>query len=258
MPRLENQRAKGRAQGERNETGDGHGQRNGDCKLLIQFAGNASQKCNRYKHGSQHQNDCNHWPRNFIHGFLRRILRRQASLSHMAFNILHNHDRIIHHDTNCQHHAKESERIDRKSQGFHAGKRSNERNGDRNGRNKGRTPALKEKKHDQDNQQHCLDQCFHHFLDRYLDEYGRVIRDVVAYPGGKALSHLIHFLAHPPDGIERIGSGCEKSQKKRIGSAIPSSLQGRRTGPPVPCARHPASAPSSRPDKPERSCPRIP
>ena len=100
----------------------------------------------------------------------------QSLLAHDAFDVLEHDDRIVDHDADRQHHAEQSQRVDRVAEHRQAGEGADQRNRNRDDRNQRGTPALQEQVHHQENEDHRHRQRQHHFVDRDFDEARRVVR----------------------------------------------------------------------------------
>src|SRR5207244_3207462 len=58
---------------------------------------------------------------------------------------------------------------------------------------------------------HRLDQRLQHFTDRYLDEAGRIVRNRVGEPVGKARGKRLHRLLDVVRDLERVGPGLQEN-----------------------------------------------
>ena len=52
----------------------------------------------------------------WLHRLARGFLRREALLGHDAFDVLDHHDRVVDHDADRQHHAEQTQLVDREAE----------------------------------------------------------------------------------------------------------------------------------------------
>ena len=161
------QRGRQRQRHERREGNRGDHHRR---ELAVDVAGGTGEKGQRHKHRNQHHRHANDGAGNLAHGFAGGLARRQPLLAHDALDVLNHDDRIIHDDTDHQHHAKHRQHIDRKAQRQQHTKGTQQRDRHDQCRDDGVAPVLQKQKHHQEHQRHGFQQGDHHLLDGYLDE----------------------------------------------------------------------------------------
>src|SRR5580692_91190 len=125
----------------------------------------------------------------------------------MALDTFHNHDCVIHHQTNCKHQTKERECVNRKTKQREEDEGTYQRNWYGQQWNQRRTPALKKKKNDDDDQDERDQKSFNDLLDALSHGKRRVEGDGEIHIPGKTLFHLRHQLLDPGCGIDRVRSG---------------------------------------------------
>ena len=109
----------------------------------------------------------------------------------VPLDVLHHHDRIIHHDADGEHQAEQAQRIDRKAEQMHDGEGADYGDRHRNERNDRGAPGLQEQHHHDHHQHDGIEQRVHDGLDGRAHELRGVIRDFV----GHALGHVLLDLA---------------------------------------------------------------
>ncbi len=108
---------------------------------------------------------------------MRGRLRRQAFLGHDALDIFHNDDRIIHQNTDGEHHGEHGQHVDGKAGGIHdragteQGHRYDKRGNDRV------TEILQEDEHHHEDENDGFDQRADHLFDGGRDEGAGVVRN---------------------------------------------------------------------------------
>jgi hypothetical protein len=73
---------------------------------LIKSARNTGNKNRWYKHSREHEGNADDRTRDFLHRFESGVARRHAFLD-VTLDCFDNDDRVINHQTNGQHQAKE-------------------------------------------------------------------------------------------------------------------------------------------------------
>ena len=80
VARLQHQRTEGWTEREGSDPGDDDGNGNGDRKLLVELAGDATQETHRHEYGAENKYDRDHRSSDLIHRLLGGILRRELPL----------------------------------------------------------------------------------------------------------------------------------------------------------------------------------
>ena len=94
-----------RAERERIERGEHHGNGDGQSELLIKSPGDARNERRRDEHRSQHQRNPHNWSGELFHRLHCRVLRSQSLLD-MALHTFDNHNRVVDHQTDSQDQAQ--------------------------------------------------------------------------------------------------------------------------------------------------------
>ena len=138
---LEQQRGERGTQSQRVEGREDHRDRDGDCELLIQAAGDSGNENGRDENRRQHQRDTDHRTRNLFHRFQRGGLRVHA-LFDVALHRFHHDDRVVHHQADRQHKPEERQRVDGESEYREHDEGSDQRDRYRQQRDQRGAPAL--------------------------------------------------------------------------------------------------------------------
>ena len=126
--RLQEQCGERGRKGERVEGRDDDRYGNRYRELLIQSPGNAGDERRRYEYRGEDQCDGDDRPGHFLHRLKCRIFRRKPVLDVM-FDGFDDDDRIIDHETDGEHEAKERERVHREPEKREQRKRADQRHG---------------------------------------------------------------------------------------------------------------------------------
>src|SRR5712692_418742 len=111
----EQQPGKGRAQRESVKGREDYRDGDGDGELLVQPSGNTRDEGRGYKDRRENHGNTDDGTGELFHGFSSGIFRRQTLLD-MALYTFDDHNGIIHHQADGQHHPDRGERIDRETQ----------------------------------------------------------------------------------------------------------------------------------------------
>src|SRR5439155_1656417 len=79
----------------------------GERELPVDHPGAAGLQGARNEHRRQHRGDGDDRAGDLLHRLAGRFLRRQLLLAHDALDRLDDHDGIVHHDADREHHRKE-------------------------------------------------------------------------------------------------------------------------------------------------------
>ena len=193
--RLEQQRAHGRRQRQRNNERDHGCARDGQRELPVELPGNPRDEGRRYEDRAQHERDRDQRRAHLVHALVRRIARGEA-LRNVALDVFNHDDGVVHHDADGEHETEQRQIVQRKAEHRHEEERTDERyrNGDEG--NDRSPPRLQEYDHDQHDQQHRLKNGADNGIHRLLDELRRVVDDVVFYARRKAHAEPLHRIDH--------------------------------------------------------------
>ena len=147
-------------------------------------------------------------------------------MSHDAFDVLENDDRIVDDDADGQHQPEQRQKIDRKAEGIHAGKRADDRDRHRQNRNKSRAPVLQEDEDDDDDQHHRLNEGFDNFFDRNAHETRRVEGNCIVYACRKGFLQLRHPGLNGVVRAQRIGPWLQVNADWHGGRAVMRGIEG--------------------------------
>ncbi len=110
----------------------------------------------------------------------------------MTLHVLHDDDRVVHHDADREHHAEERQRVEREAEREHHGERADQRDRHRDERNDRRTPRLQEDHHDDDDEQNGFEERVHDRADRFTHVDRRVVDDLVVHAVRERLLQRLH------------------------------------------------------------------
>ena len=193
--RLQEDRAKRRAQGQRDETGDHRRGGDGGRELREEAARDARDEGCREENGAQRQCDRDQRPGHLVHRVMRRLARRHAE-RHVALDVLDHDDGVVDHDAHGQHETKQRQIVDRDAERGENRKSADQRYRDSDHRDDRRPPALQKQVDDADHEEDRDADRHDHFVDGLAHEGGRVIDVDVVETGREALLELRHFVPH--------------------------------------------------------------
>ncbi len=159
--------------------------------MPIELAGQSGDEGGWNEHCAQHQGDGDQRRTDLIHASLRGVTRRQAG-GNVALDVLDHDDRIVDHNPDREHQAKQRQIVEREPEHRHEEKSADQRHRNRHDRNDGGAPGLQEQDDDQDDQDDRLDDGLGDGIDGLLDELGRVVDDGVFEACRKFLRELVH------------------------------------------------------------------
>ena len=195
-----------RRQGERDEPGDEHRARQRQRKFAEERAGETALKRDgridrreRDGHGDDRSDE-------FARAQQRGIDGRLA-FAHMPLDVFDHHDRVIHDETDRQHHRQQRQQIQREAEGLHEKNAAQERQRNRHQRNQHRAQRTEEQENHDGNNQQRFRQRLQNFVDRILDIFGRVVSHVPGEAGRQFVLDRGHFFADALDHFQRIGVG---------------------------------------------------
>jgi len=203
--RLEQQRAHGGRQSQRNNKGNDRGPDDRQRELPVELAGNAADEDRGHKHRAQHERDGNQRGADFVHAFARRFARRQPSRD-IAFDVFDDDDGVVDHDADRQNQPEQGKIVQRKAERRHEEKRADERHRDGDQRNDRGAPILQKQHHHQHNQHDGFADRIDHRIDGLLDELRGIVDDGVFDAGWKSLRQLNHLAGDTFGGGDRVGT----------------------------------------------------
>ena len=112
---LQQKNAQRWTQRKRVERGEDYRDGDGDRELLIQPARDAGDKGCRNEYGGQNQGNSDNRAGNFLHGFHRGIVWRQA-LFHVVLDCLDHDDGVVDHQADGENQAKQGQSVNGKTQ----------------------------------------------------------------------------------------------------------------------------------------------
>ena len=199
--RLEQAGAEDRRQDQRHEHRQEHGGDDGHGELAVDDAGGTGEERHGAEHGREHEPDADQRARDLLHGLGRGLPGGQSLLGHDPLHVFHDHDGVVHEQSDGKNHGKHREHVDGETENSQNGKCSQE--DDRHGnRGNQRGPNVPEKEpHDQEDQQDRFEERFHHLFDGDPNEGSGVIGIDVLHSRGKVPAQLRHLRL---DGIGRV------------------------------------------------------
>ena len=168
--RLQQQRAQGRRQSQRDEGREHHRHRHRQRELLVQLTGDAGDERHRHEHRDEHERDGHHWPGHFVHRLPGCLNRRELVVLDDVFDRLDDHDRIVDDDADGEDHAEERQRIHREAERRVGHERRQQRHRHGQHRDQRRAPALEEQRDDDEDEEQRFEERVNHFLDRGVHE----------------------------------------------------------------------------------------
>src|SRR5690554_2243315 len=138
-------------QGKSHKGGDNYGSGNDDTELPKQSSGNPLQKHNGKEHRRQRNGGGNYRKENFGCSFNTGLLRVHPLLN-FGVNVLHNHNGVVHYQTNGQYYSQEGEDVDGKTGHIHDKEGTDERYGYGKGGNERGTPVAQKHKNNEHHQ----------------------------------------------------------------------------------------------------------
>jgi hypothetical protein len=126
---------------------------------------------------------------------------------HVALDVLDDHDRVVHHDADREHHAEQRQEVDREAEDQHSRERADERDHDRDRADQGRAQALQEQVDDGDHEHQRFEQRVDDLVDRDAHEVVGVERDLVLDAGRKRGLELLHRLANRRRDLQPVRAG---------------------------------------------------
>ena len=202
--RLEKPRTHRRRNRQRHDARNKNSTRQREGKLSEQRTGQPALQADRQIHSRQRDSHRHHRSDEFPRSEDRGVERLHA-IRQVALHIFHDHNRIVHHQTDAKDDGQQGEEVHREPRRLHQEYRAENRQGNCQYRNEHRAKRSKEKKNDDDDDQERFDKRLEHLADGIGDVNGRV----VAHPCREARRQLgfdfLQLRPHGADHIERVG-----------------------------------------------------
>src|SRR5690554_3376685 len=138
-------------QGKSHKGGNDYGSGNDDTELPKQASGNPLQKHNGKEHRRKRNGGGNYREENLSCSFNTGLLRVHPLLN-FGVNVLHNHNGVVHYQTNGQYYGQKGEDVDGKAGHIHDKEGANERYGYGKGGNERGTPVAQKHKNNEHHQ----------------------------------------------------------------------------------------------------------
>ena len=204
------------------EDRDGHHQR----ELAIDIACCAGERSQWQEHGHQNHGNANHGALNLAHGLDGGVLGRQAFFGHDAFDVFHDHDGIVHDDTNHQHHGEHGQNVDGQAGHQHHGKGAKQRDRHHDRGNQGVADVLQEDQHHDEHQHNGFNQRVHHLFDGNLHELGGVVGRRPLHAARQEGLHLGHLGLDQLGRCHGVGGRSQLYSHSHGGLAVQAGLEG--------------------------------
>ncbi|MCY1534861.1 hypothetical protein D9M68_702450 [compost metagenome] len=125
----------------------------------------------------------------------------------MPVDVLHDHDGVVHHQADGEHHRQQRQQVDGVAHQLHEEEHADHRQRDGDHRDQHRAEGAEEQEHHDDDDQHRFAQGLHHLVDGRLDETGCVVGDRHLEVRRQLGFQLRHDGAHVLDHVQRVGAG---------------------------------------------------
>ena len=205
------------------DAGDKNRTREGKRKFAEQRPGqtalNSNRRINRGERNRHGHDRTDQFPRTE-----ERRLQGIFPLLHVALNIFHDDNRIIHNEPYRQHDGEERQQVDRESHQQHQQHGSNQRNRNGGNWNQHRPQRSHEKEDDEHHDDERLAERFDDFVDRIVDVGRRVIRNAELDSGRHGLFDLWKGRANGMDDIQRIRGRKHPDAHERGGFSVKTDL----------------------------------
>ena len=183
--------AGGHHRGERegDDAGDQHRAGKGEGELAEERSGQPPLDADRGvdgRQGDRHRDDRTEEFATAPHGSMEG---GEAGVE-MALHVLHDDDRVIHHEADRQHDGEEGEEIDGEPEEGHDEGRPDQGNRDGDHRNDHRAERSEEQEDHEDDDGEGLGEGLEDLLDRVADVVGGVVGDLHRHPGGEELLEI--------------------------------------------------------------------
>ena len=193
LDRLKNRGTKCRCQRQGNQDGQAHRSHNRDGELTVNHTGRAAEESHRNEHGRKHHRNTDQSARNLRHGLLGSVMRRKTLLVHHTLDVFHHHNRVVHQQTDRQHHGEHRQHVDGVAHGAQdtEGAQDHHRHGNR--RNQRCAEVLQEQIHHEHHQHDSFEQGVDHAFNRNTHERCRVERNHILILLREEMRQLFHF-----------------------------------------------------------------
>ena len=191
-------------QGKSYEGGKGDGDDDGQRELPVKDARHARQERHGNEHRRQHEGRRQHRAFDLFHG-RRRRLADAAALFEVLLHALDDHDRVVHHHADGQHHREQCQRVDGKTGNLERGKGGDQRDGNRQHGDNGGARIAQEQVHDRDDERQRLPKGIRYFLHRLRHIAGAVNECAVLHVRREGAGLLRENRVDLADGLDGVG-----------------------------------------------------
>ena len=137
-----------------------NGQRSRPAELFEELAGDTGHERGGQEHGDQREGRGDHRQADFVGRLHGRLVRRLAH-AHVAHDVLHLHDGVVHQNTDHQRHGQQGHHVDGEAQVVHADESRDRRQRQGHGRDHGGAEVAQEQPDHQHGQYRALVQQRH-------------------------------------------------------------------------------------------------
>ena len=124
----------------------------------------------------------------------------------MLGHAFYHHNRIVHHNADCEDYSEKGEEVDAETHHCHCGERTDNGHRHSRGRHKRGAPVLQENDNNDEHERPRLEKCAINFADRLTHEGGSVERNLIDQPCWKTWSKAVEKLPHSFGGIECVSA----------------------------------------------------
>ena len=218
--RLEDRRAQGWRQDQRDHHRQHHRRDDRDRELTVDHTRRSAEERHRQEHRGQHHADADQRAGDFVHRLARRVLRAEPLVDDQTLDVLDHDDGVVDQEADGEHHTEQGERVDRIAGHGHHREGAEQHHRHCDGRDQRRPPVLQEQEHDEEDEYHRLDQRMDHLLDRQPHERRGVERIDDLHVGREALGDRLDLGLDRIDGVKRVGTRRKPDAKARRRLAV--------------------------------------
>ena len=207
LPMLEQHPAQRRAQGQRVERRDQHGDRDRHRELTKEEPADAGDECDRDEHREEHEGDGEDRAGNLRHGFLAGVPHRhlRVLLDH-ALDVLHHDDGVVDDNADGEHQREQRHGIGRIADEQHHREGADDRDRHRKQRDQRGAPFAQEQEHHHGNENDGRHQRANDLLDGRADKDRGVPEHGLSEVARKARREPAHGVANAAGDLDRIGA----------------------------------------------------
>ncbi|MCW0450708.1 hypothetical protein NB706_003542 [Xanthomonas sacchari] len=212
-----------RGQGQRDEGGDRHRRGQRHRQFAEQAPGVALEEADRQEHRHQHRGGGDHREGDLRGAAPRRHQCRFAQVD-ATLDVLHHHDRIVHHQADAQHQGEQGQQVDREAERIQRDERGHQAHRHRHRRDQRRAHAAQEQPDHHQHQHHRLDQGVVDAFHRGIDEHGGIEGDEDLSALGQGLLDLLRGRARGAGHIQAVGGGGLDDAQADVGHAVAAEV----------------------------------